>query len=170
MRGYIVLDVEQRVRRSGWFRSAIPAVMSLSYRCLLCHKGLRPIETKNTADGTEKTNRGVTMRKSKALPITSAERATLQPARVADAQLDHLEHMIRSLAVSADAQAFIGLDRAYWKRRLAALGDESDLVSTQRARVLRLLDLLEPEQAAGAPEKAAAWTIATPPATSGLHA
>ena len=133
-------------------------------------QGLRPIETKNTADGTEKTNRGVTMRKSKALPITNAERATLQPARVADAQLDHLEHMIRSLAASGDAHAFACLDRAYWKRRLAALGDESDLVSTQRARVLRLLDLLEPEPAGSAPGKAAAWPIATPPAPPDLHA
>jgi hypothetical protein len=96
------------------------------------------------------------MQKSKALDITSAARATLKPARVADAQLDHLEHMIRSLAASGDAHAFACLDRAYWKRRLAALGDESDLVSTQRARVLRLFDMLEHDRAGGAPDKAAA--------------
>lgn len=95
------------------------------------------------------------MRKSKAFQITGAARATLKPARVADAQLDHVEHMIRSLALSGDAKAFACLDRAYWKRRLAALGDESDLVSTQRARVLRLLDLLDRGQD-DAPDKAAA--------------
>jgi hypothetical protein len=92
------------------------------------------------------------MEKSKVL---QARRAALKPARVADAQLDHLEHMIRSLALTGNQKAFACLDRAYWKRRLAALGDESDLVSTQRARVLRLLDLLAQNHAAG-PGKAAA--------------
>ncbi|WP_321797845.1 hypothetical protein [Caballeronia sp. J97] len=88
-----------------------------------------------------------------------ATRTALKPARVADAQLDHLEHMIRSLALSGDAKAIAHLDRAYWKRRLAALGDESDLVSTQRARVLRLLDLLAQDRAAGS-DKAAAQVFA----------
>jgi hypothetical protein len=96
------------------------------------------------------------MRKSKALPITNAARATLKPARVADAQLDHLEHMIRALAVSGDTRSLAGLDRAYWSRRLAALGHESDLISAQRARVLRLLELLERAHADGAPGQVAA--------------
>ncbi|WP_051180560.1 hypothetical protein [Caballeronia insecticola] len=96
------------------------------------------------------------MRKSKPLQCTTAARAALKPARVADAQLDHLEHMIRSLSLSGKASAFVGLDRAYWKRRLAALGDESDLVTTQRARVLRLFDLLDRHHGDDAPNKAAA--------------
>ncbi|SAL25194.1 hypothetical protein AWB74_01045 [Caballeronia arvi] len=99
------------------------------------------------------------MGKSKVLPVTRTARAAsvaLMPARMADAQLDHLEHMIRSLALSGNAKAFACLDRGYWKRRVAALGDESDLVSTQRARVLRLLDLLAQEHAGAGPDKAAA--------------
>ena len=97
------------------------------------------------------------MGKSKVLQVaraTGVAPAALKPARMADAQLDHLEHMIRSLAISGDAKAFACLDRGYWKRRLAALGDESDLVSTQRARVLRLLDLLSQDRTG--PDKAAA--------------
>ncbi|SAK45922.1 hypothetical protein AWB75_00864 [Caballeronia catudaia] len=99
------------------------------------------------------------MGKSKVLPVTRAARTApvaLKPARMADAQLDHLEHMIRSLALSGNARTFACLDRGYWKRRVAALGDESDLVSTQRARVLRLLDLLAQEHAGAGPDKAAA--------------
>ncbi|KDR32442.1 hypothetical protein BG60_20445 [Caballeronia zhejiangensis] len=84
-----------------------------------------------------------------------ATRAMLKPARLADTQLDHLEHMIRSLALSGNSKAVDQFDHAYWKRRLAAVGDESDLVSTQRARVLRLLDLLEQNRAADS-DKAAA--------------
>ena len=99
------------------------------------------------------------MGKSKVLPVTRAAHVTqtvLKPARVADAQLDHLEHMIRSLALSGDPKAFARFDREYWKSRLAALSRESDLVSTQRARVLRLLDLLAEEHAGGGRRKAAA--------------
>ncbi|SAK69570.1 hypothetical protein AWB78_02696 [Caballeronia calidae] len=118
---------------------------------------LRLIDSKNTAAGKgKKTFRGVNMGKSKALQATRATQAALKPARVADAQLDHLERMIRSLALSGDAKAFSCLDRDYWKRRLAALGDESDLVSTQRARVLRLFELLARERAGAGSGKAAA--------------
>ncbi|SAK47926.1 hypothetical protein AWB76_01111 [Caballeronia temeraria] len=98
------------------------------------------------------------MEKTKVLQVSRnapATRATLKPARLADAQLDHLEHMIRSFALSGDPKALANLDHTYWQRRLAALGEESDLVSTQRARVLRLLDLLVQDRSTGA-DKAAA--------------
>ncbi|AQH04484.1 hypothetical protein A9R05_36840 (plasmid) [Burkholderia sp. KK1] len=96
------------------------------------------------------------MGKSKVLQVARTAQAALKPARMADAQLDHLEHMIRSLALSSAPGTFAYLDRGYWKKRLAALGDESDLVSTQRARVLRLLDLLAQDHADAGPNKAAA--------------
>jgi hypothetical protein len=83
------------------------------------------------------------MRKPKSLPASAAARASLKPARAADAQLDHLEHMITAFAKSNDRAPLGCLDQAYWRRRLGALADESDLVATQRARVLRLLDLLD---------------------------
>jgi hypothetical protein len=95
------------------------------------------------------------MRNSKAVPATEAAnqaatqaatpaaRASLKPARVADSQLDHLEHMIVSFAKSSESAPLGCLDKSYWKRRLSALSVESDLVSVQRARILRLLDLLE---------------------------
>jgi hypothetical protein len=98
------------------------------------------------------------MEKSKILQVRRAAqttRAALKPARGADAQLDHLEHMIRSLALSGDSKPLAHLDHAYWKRRLSTLGDESDLVATQRAPVLRLLDRLEQNQATGSAKAAA---------------
>ncbi|SPB13648.1 hypothetical protein NOV72_00912 [Caballeronia novacaledonica] len=98
------------------------------------------------------------MEKSKVLQAGRAAltaRAALKPARVADAQLDHIERMIRSAAVAGNQKALACLDRAYWKRRLAALGDENDLVSTQRARVLRLFDLLAQDHADGSGKVAA---------------
>ena len=96
------------------------------------------------------------MGKTKALQIAHSARTTRRPARLADAEIDHLEHMIHSLARSGDPKALASLDRAYWQRRLAALDDESDLVSTQRARVLRLLDVLARECKGSTPKQAAA--------------
>jgi hypothetical protein len=83
------------------------------------------------------------MRKPKSLQASAAARASLKPARAADAQLDHLEHMITAFAKSNDRAPLGCLDQSYWRRRLGTLADESDLVATQRARVLRLLDLLD---------------------------
>jgi hypothetical protein len=96
------------------------------------------------------------MSKSKASNPASAPRATLKPARVADAQLDHLEHMILSFA-KPNAGAPLGcLDQSYWRRRLASLADESDLVSAQRARVIRLLDILDQSERHNGPKQHAA--------------
>jgi hypothetical protein len=83
------------------------------------------------------------MKKAKPLQASMAARATLKPARAADAQLDHLEHMITAFSKSGDKSPLGCLDQAYWRKRLAALSDESDLVATQRARVIRLLDLID---------------------------
>lgn len=96
------------------------------------------------------------MEKTKTLQLAHSARTTRRPARLADAEIDHLEHMILSLARSGDPKALAAFDRAYWQRRLAALGDESDLVSTQRARVLRLFDMLARECAGSTPKQAAA--------------
>jgi hypothetical protein len=96
------------------------------------------------------------MSKSKAINAATGSRATLKPARVADAQLDHLEHMILSFAKPA-AQAPLGcLDQAYWRKRLASLASESDLVTTQRARVIRLLDILDQSEQQTGPKQHAA--------------
>jgi hypothetical protein len=83
------------------------------------------------------------MRKSKSLKAPGAEPALLTPARAADARLDHLDHMIRAFAQSKAASPSYGLDHAYWRKRITVLTEECDLVATQRARVMRLLDLLE---------------------------
>jgi hypothetical protein len=88
----------------------------------------------------------IEMSKTKALPMAPESRAALKPAHVADAQLDHLEHMIVSFAQAGDAAPLGCLDCAYWRRRLSALSTESDLVSVQRARVLKLLDILDQAQ------------------------
>jgi hypothetical protein len=96
------------------------------------------------------------MKKSPALEVTIGPRATLKPARGADAQLDHLEHMITAFAGATEAAPLGCLDRNYWRRRLRVLSEESDLVSVQRARVIKLLDMLEQTERATGPEQEAA--------------
>ncbi|KMQ80465.1 hypothetical protein BPMI_03399 [Candidatus Burkholderia pumila] len=84
------------------------------------------------------------MKKSKPLQALGRRTcATLRPARAADAQLDHLEHMIMEFTKSGDKAPLGCLDQPYWRKRLAALTEESDLVAAQRARVLRLFDALD---------------------------
>jgi hypothetical protein len=99
------------------------------------------------------------MKKSHALELPDAvgtANAMLKPARGADAQLDHLERMITTFAKTGERAPLGCLDRGYWRGRLRALADESDLVSVQRARVLKLLDMLEPAGQQTGPTKAAA--------------
>jgi hypothetical protein len=97
------------------------------------------------------------MKKSQALDYAAGSRATLKPARGADAQLDHLEYMITSFVNSTEIAPLGCLDRPYWRMRLRVLSEENDLVSVQRARVLKLLDMLDQkERKTTGPEQAAA--------------
>ncbi len=69
----------------------------------------------------------------------SLSHGNLLPASLADRQLDHIEHMVRSVARAYPAGPVHGMDKEYWESRLRALMNESDLVAVQRHRAQRLL-------------------------------
>ncbi|WP_185496774.1 hypothetical protein [Paraburkholderia tropica] len=74
---------------------------------------------------------------------TSAKNAGLLPARLADAQLDHVERMVQFLSFATVANATRGIDREYCRKRLQTLEQTHDLVASQRSRIAKLLHLLE---------------------------
>lgn len=74
-------------------------------------------------------------------PATRA--AGLLPARLADDQLDHFECMVQYIIRDHADGALHGFDHKYWEKRIRALVETHDLVTTQRCRVMMLLDLLE---------------------------
>ncbi|MEA3124143.1 MAG: hypothetical protein QOD67_1162 [Caballeronia sp.] len=71
--------------------------------------------------------------------VSSPGHGNLLPASLADRQLDHIEHMVRSVAHAYPAGSVHGMDEEYWESRLHALMNESDLVAVQQHRVQRLL-------------------------------
>jgi hypothetical protein len=73
----------------------------------------------------------------------TAKTAELLPARLADSQLDHFEHMVQLVTRTDAASASNRFDAEYWEKRIRALVRTHDLVSTQRHRVIVMLDLLE---------------------------
>jgi hypothetical protein len=81
------------------------------------------------------------------MSVTNKQPATrpagLLPARLADNQLDHFECMVQYIIRDDAADALHGFDHKYWEKRIRALVETHDLVTTQRCRVMMLLDLLE---------------------------
>jgi hypothetical protein len=81
------------------------------------------------------------------MSVTNKEQATrtagLLPARLADDQLDHFECMVQHIIREDADGALHGFDHKYWEKRIRALVETHDLVTTQRYRVMMLLDLLE---------------------------
>lgn len=74
---------------------------------------------------------------------TPTKTGGLLPARLADAQLDHVERMVQFLSFAAVANATRGIDREYCRKRLQTLEQTHDLVASQRLRIAKLLQLLE---------------------------
>jgi hypothetical protein len=68
---------------------------------------------------------------------------TLLPAMLADAELNHVERMVQYISRAHGGTAARGIDREYLKKRLRALEQTYDLVTTQRQRVANLFELLE---------------------------
>jgi ferritin len=68
---------------------------------------------------------------------------SLLPASLADAELDHVERMVQYMCRAQGTAATRGIDGEYWKKRLRAVEQTYDLVTTQRQRVARLFELLE---------------------------
>jgi hypothetical protein len=104
---------------------------------------LNPRGGKETRLHFKDAHRGNAMRKSKSLGAPCVGKGLLQPARAADAKLDHLERMIRVFVNQGACPPPLRLDHAYWRDRVSLLAEECDLVVTQRARVIRLMDLLD---------------------------
>jgi hypothetical protein len=67
----------------------------------------------------------------------------LLPARLADSQLDHFERMVQLVTRADASSASDQFDHEYWEKRIRALVKTHDLVTTQRRRVIVMLDLLE---------------------------
>jgi hypothetical protein len=83
------------------------------------------------------------MRAMKRQPTATSEASELKrPSRLADAELTHLESVIRHI-LSANAPAVpLYLDRSYWLRRLERLEKETRLVPAQMKRLGALRNLL----------------------------
>jgi hypothetical protein len=65
------------------------------------------------------------------------------PAQLADGQLEHFERMVQLVTRTDAASASNLFDAEYWDKRIRALVKTHDLVTTQRRRVIVMLDLLE---------------------------
>jgi len=68
-----------------------------------------------------------------------------RPSRFADAELTHLESVIRRLLSANAAPMRLTLDRSYWLRRLERLEKETCLVPAQLKRLGALRHLLMAE-------------------------
>lgn len=86
------------------------------------------------------------MRAIRRQPIAGSGASDLKrPSRFADAELTHLESVIRHI-LSANAQPLpLYLDRSYWLRRLERLEKEICLVPAQMRRLCALRNLLNAE-------------------------
>ncbi|QCP54750.1 hypothetical protein FAZ95_38520 [Trinickia violacea] len=73
----------------------------------------------------------------------TAKTGELLPAKLADTQLDHFERMVQIVTRTDAATAANRFDADYWEKRIRALVKTHDLVTTQRCRVITMLDLLE---------------------------
>ena len=69
--------------------------------------------------------------------------ASLLPASLADTELDHVERMVQYVTRAQGANSPRGIDADYWKKRLRALEQTYELVTTQRQRLAKLFDMLE---------------------------
>jgi hypothetical protein len=70
---------------------------------------------------------------------------TLRSASLADVELEHLERMVQYVVRRTETDDVSKLDYEYWAKRLRKLAQTYDLVTTQRQRIIALLDLLERE-------------------------
>jgi hypothetical protein len=75
--------------------------------------------------------------------ITAQAVRGLLPARLADAQIDHMERMVQYWTRAHAGLASRGIDHDYWKKRLRALGENYDLVASQRQRLDAMLAMLD---------------------------
>ena len=66
-------------------------------------------------------------------------RAKARPSRLADAELDHLEKVVRLMARADTHTSIHGLDIAYWRRRVALIESSFELLPIQRSRMKALL-------------------------------
>jgi len=68
-----------------------------------------------------------------------ASRAKARPSRLADAELDHLEKVVRFIARAGNYTPIHGLDVAYWRTRVALIESSFELLPIQRSRMKALL-------------------------------
>ncbi len=98
---------------------------------------------KGPTQTTKAATQTATQAAKKTATKTAAQASGLLPARLADAQLDHVERMLQFLSSAAAGSATHGIDPEYCRKRLQTLEQTHDLVVSQRLRIARLLQLLE---------------------------
>ena len=69
-----------------------------------------------------------------------------QPALFADAEIKHLEVAVKYVAQHDDCRHIVGLDMAYWRKRITMIDDTYDLVPSQMLRLKGLLRMLDGDQ------------------------
>jgi hypothetical protein len=80
--------------------------------------------------------------KKRTTPIAVPPDTKRWPARLADAELAHLESVLAVAGRRSVATAVRGLDLAYWSARLAAVEAQHDLLTSQTKRIEALSRLL----------------------------
>jgi hypothetical protein len=73
----------------------------------------------------------------------AATRTKARPSLLADAELNHLEQVMRLIAGAAPYTPIYGLDMAYWRRRIAFIESSFELLPIHRSRIKVLLALLD---------------------------
>jgi hypothetical protein len=73
------------------------------------------------------------------------------PSMFADAELRHLDAVVRYAVVQAEGGRYINLNPDYWRERIRNLADTYELVPAQRMRLKGILTLLDLAQDALAP-------------------
>ena len=79
-------------------------------------------------------------------PRAALVRRRRQAARHADAEIRHLEVAVKYAAQHDDCRRIVGLDKAYWCKRILTIGETYDLVPSQMLRLKGLLRLLDGDQ------------------------
>ena len=70
----------------------------------------------------------------------TAQRGARRPASLVDSQLEHLESVVEYVTRADASDASYPLDRAYWEKRIRALEETYELITSQRQRIRKLLE------------------------------
>jgi hypothetical protein len=87
---------------------------------------------------------------------STAQRGGRHPASLVDSQLDHFENMVGYVSRRQPAEGSLAFDHEYWERRIRALDESYELITSQRQRMAKLLARLAGGPRAALKRRAAA--------------